>query len=69
MVFSLEAQQARINNIKFAEEHVFQCARKTRIRNYMPGQVTYSLGDYPSKISAMPTEYDYNLLKSLSGDN
>lgn len=66
MNFSFEAQQARIQNIKFAEENVFSCARKTRIRNYMPGQVTYSLGDYPSKISAMPTEYDYNLLKSLS---
>ena len=66
MKYSLESQRARIENIRFAEQNAAGCSRKERIRNYMPGQVTYSLGDYPQPISAMPTEYDHQLLRTLA---
>ena len=66
MNFSKEAQHSRIQNITYAEQNVSEYAKKVRIRNYIPGQVTYSLGDYPEPISTMPTEYDYNLIKSLA---
>ena len=62
----LEEQKRRIDNINAAEEKNKKYFRRTRIRDYLPGQVTYGLGDYPARISAAPTEYDYNLLKQMA---
>lgn len=62
----MEEQKRRIENMQYAEKTVKSCTRRERIENYMPGQVTYHLGDYPAKFSIQPTEYDYNLIKKLS---
>lgn len=66
MKLTIEEQKRRIENVKYAERTVKSCTRRERIENYMPGQVTYHLGDYPAKFSCRPTEYDYNLIKKLS---
>ena len=66
MDFSRQSQQARIDNMQFALENVKEYGRKIRIRDYMPGQVTYCLGDYPEKVLTMPTEYDEKLIKSMA---
>ena len=50
MDFSRQSQQARIDNVQFALEKVKEYGRKVRIRDYMPGRVTYCLGDYPEKV-------------------
>ncbi|MBE7035133.1 MAG: hypothetical protein E7402_03290 [Ruminococcaceae bacterium] len=61
-----EGYRRRIDNISSADQSNKSYQRRHRIRDYMPGQVTYNLGDYPAAFSMEPTEYDYNLLKSLA---
>ena len=63
---TLEQQQARIRNINSAETGNRQYYRRHRIRDYLPGQAIYNLGDYPAPYRIEPTEYDYNLLKSMA---
>ena len=63
---SLEQQSQRLENIKFAEASVKECSNRVRVRDYMPGQVTYNLGSYPKRFFIKPTEYDYNIIKNLS---
>ena len=63
---SLEQTRRRIENIESADRDNRQFFRRHRIHDYMPGQVTYNLGDYPARFSVGPTEYDYEMLKELS---
>ncbi len=63
---TLEQTRRRIENIETAEKNNRSYFRRHRIHNYMPGQVTYNLGDYPARFSVEPTEYDYNMIKELS---
>lgn len=63
---SIEKTCSRIDNINTAERVNKSFLRRIRIRDYLPGQVTYGLGDYPAMVDAMPTEYDYTLLKEMS---
>lgn len=63
---SLEQTRRRIENIASAEKDNRSYFRRHRIRDYLPGQVTYNLGDYPARFSVEPTEYDYNMIKELS---
>ena len=64
--YSMEQERARLENIVYAENTVKACTRRHRIQNYIPGQVTYNLGGYPSKFSIMPTEYDEECIKNLA---
>lgn len=66
MPFSLESQRARIERQNEAHRKNKRYFRRVRVRDYLPGQVTYSLGDYPARIDAAPTEYDRVLLKRLA---
>ncbi len=65
-LWSLEEQKKRLDNIRYAQEHVKACTKHIRIRDYLPGQVTYNLGPYPAKFSIEPTEYDYELIKGFA---
>ncbi|MBQ9797480.1 MAG: hypothetical protein IJW50_07135 [Clostridia bacterium] len=65
-LFTLAEEKKRIDNVTYVNEHVKKCAKRVRIRDYLPGQVTYNLGPYPAKFSIEPTEYDYNLIKSFA---
>lgn len=65
-LFTLEENRRRIENVRYAAENVKACQKHVRIRDYLPGQVTYNLGPYPAKFSIEPTEYDYNLVKSFA---
>ncbi len=64
--FTLEEQRARIDNINAAEQENVRYLRRHRIRDYLPGQGIYYLGDYPKRYSIRPTEYDYGRLQSLA---
>ena len=63
---SLEQHKKRIDNINHAEQANKQYLRRHRIREYLAGQATYNLGDYPARFSIEPTEYDYDLLKDMA---
>lgn len=65
-LFTLEEGRRRADNIKYAESVTEGAARRERIENYIPGQVIYNLGEYPAPFKIRPTEYDYNLIKSLA---
>jgi hypothetical protein len=54
----------RFDNLKSARESVKEYTRELRIKDYLPGQIIYYLGDYPDKMSISPTEYDLDLLRS-----
>ena len=60
-----ETQKKRIDNLNMAYNSVKKFGQKMRITDYMPGQITYRLGDYPKPFKIEPTEYDENLIKSL----
>lgn len=62
---TVEETKKRIDNIKEAEEGNRKYLRRHRIGEYLSGQAVYNLGDYPKRFSIEPTEYDYNLLKSM----
>lgn len=59
-------QQKRIDNINTVETSNKKYFRRVRIHDYLPAQVTYSLGEYPAYVSAKPTEYDKALLTKMA---
>lgn len=59
-------EQARHANLEYANASVRSCTRRQRLRGYIPGQVTYNLGGYPSRFSIMPTEYDEERIRTLA---
>lgn len=63
---TIEQQRARIENINNAEKGNRHYFRRIRIRDYLAGQSIYTLGDYPTRISADPTEYDQALLRKMA---
>ncbi len=65
-LLTLEEHRIRKSNIMYAETKVKSYLRRERVHNYIPGQVIYNLGEYPAPMTIRPTEYDYNLIKSLA---
>ncbi len=63
---SQKTHQARIDHIRQAEQSNREYFRRIRIRDYLPGQATYTLGDYPARVSAAPTDYDRELIKKMA---
>jgi hypothetical protein len=65
---TLAQHRTRIENLNSAEEDNRQYFRRHRVHDYLPGQATYNLGDYPARFSIMPTEYDFNMLQDMAGN-
>ena len=65
---TLEQHRARIEAVRAASDSCRGYLYRHRIGEYLAGQCIYFLGDYPARFSVEPTEYDYNLLKSLAGN-
>lgn len=61
-----EEHRRRQTNLLHASLSVINCLKKHTIRNYLPGQVIYNLGEAPLKFSIAPTEYDRQLLTEFS---
>ena len=66
MPIDFETEKRKQENLLFAERVVGECKRRFTIQDYIPGQVIYNLGEYPAAFSIRPTEYDYELIRSLS---
>src|SRR5438270_10026167 len=63
--FSSEDHRRRLRNIQACERGIRDCMKKYLITNYIPGQVSYNLGEYPSRKPYNPGEYDENELDRL----
>jgi hypothetical protein len=64
--WSSEDHRRRLLNIQAAERGIRKCLKKHLITNYLPGQVSYNLGEYPSRAPYDPDEYDDNELARLA---
>lgn len=56
----------RLLNIQSAERSIRGCLKKHLVTNYLPGQVSYNIGEYPSLQPYDPDEYDEQELERLS---
>lgn len=65
-LFDIEREKRIQDNLAYAQVAAANCKRRFTVHDYIPGQVIYNLGEYPAPFSIRPTEYDYNLIKSLS---
>ncbi len=63
---SLEERRRRIDNLCSAEKENHRYFRRHRIHEYLPGQVIYHLGDYPSYYTTEPTDYDREMIQELA---
>lgn len=61
-----ECHRRRLSNLAAIDYAVRACARTHTVGQYLAGQVTYNLGDYPARFSCAPTEYDEQLLAELA---
>jgi hypothetical protein len=55
-------ERRRLENIAAAERAVLRCRRRHLVTQYLPGQVTYNLGEYPAKAPWTIGEEDERLL-------
>ena len=56
----------RMRNIGSVGEAVHSCLRECAIGEYLAGQVTYNLGEYPEPFAIAPTDYDDDLLRTFA---
>ncbi len=63
---NVEYHRKRLQNLRDAREAVHSCTREHRVGEYLAGQVTYNLGEYPKPFSIAPTEYDEALLQEFA---
>ena len=59
---SSEAGRHRLANAAIAERAVRRCLRRHLVTSYLPGQVTYNLGEYPASAPWTVAEEDERLL-------
>ncbi len=63
---SVEKLKARIDNMNFDHKANREYFKRIRIRDYLPGQAIYTLGDYPAQVYSAVTDYDRELVKSMA---
>lgn len=56
--FSADEQRQRLKNIAVCESAIHSCLRKHCVRDYLPGQCSYNLGEYPCRAPWEITDYD-----------
>jgi len=63
--YTNEDHRRRLENIRIANRGIRACMRKHLITNYLAGQCTYNLGEYPSLKVWDPDEWDEHELDKL----
>ncbi len=63
--YTEEDHRRRLENIKFCRESTRGCMRQHLITSYLPGQATYTLGEYPALTPWNPDEKDEQELDRL----
>lgn len=64
--YTAQDHRRRLLNIQAAERGIRKCLKRYLITNYLPGHVSYNLGEYPSRQPYDPDEYDDNELARLA---
>ena len=64
-VYDREDERLRLQNIALCEQSIQGCMRKHLITNYLPGQCTYNLGEYPAARKWEVSEWDAQELDRL----
>ena len=67
-VFAEQDQRQRLLNVALCEKAIQSCMRKQLVINYLPGQCTYNLGEYPCRTPWKITEYDVQQLDKLKAN-
>ncbi len=55
----------RLENIRFCQQNIRACLRKHLVTNYLPGQCSYNLGEYPCLKPWNPDDWDEQELDKL----
>ena len=63
--YTAEDHRRRLLNIQTCEQGITACLRKHLVTDYLPGQVVYNVGEYPSKERWAPNDYDEEELDRL----
>ena len=63
--YSNDQHRQRLQNIAACERSIKSCMRKHLITDYLPGQCTYNLGEYPCRKVWNPDEWDERELDRL----
>src|SRR5438874_328255 len=63
--YSPEDHRRRLENIALAQRSIRSCLRRHLIRDYLPGQCVYNLGEYPCRKIWDPDEWDERELDQL----
>ena len=56
--YNSEDHRRRLENIRHCHRSIGACLRKHLITDYLPGQCTYNLGEYPCRKPWDPDEWD-----------
>lgn len=65
--YSNHDHRRRLRAIQRAEQSVLDCGRKKLILDYLPGQASYQISEYPSLSPYRVDEYDEKELEDLAG--
>ena len=63
--YSLNKQRQRLQNVATCERAIRTCLRKHLITDYLPGQCSYNLGEYPCRKVWDPDDWDEHELDKL----
>ena len=63
--YSKDEHRRRLENIAYGERAIAKCMRKHLIADYLPGQCSYNLGEYPCRHVWDPGEWDERELDNL----
>ena len=65
VVYTQDEERRRLLHIAICEKSIHSCMRKQLVTNYLPGQCTYNLGEYPCRTPWQIEDYDVQLLDKL----
>jgi hypothetical protein len=63
--YTAEDHRRRLQNIALCERSIGSCMRKQLVSDYLPGQCTYNLGEYPCRTPWEIGDYDVEELDRL----
>jgi hypothetical protein len=66
--FTVEDHRRRLLNIQSCRSSIRSCVKTHLITNYLPGQVSYNIGETPSIAPYDPDEYDERELEELANN-
>jgi len=66
--YSVEDHRLRLQNLAECERSVHHCLRKHLVTNYVPGQCSYNLGEYPCRAPWVVDDWDAEELDKLKDD-